>query len=191
LSAKGLGAVLAVLVGLPLVAGCGAGRNDETDKEVATHLGTADAGSIAVRGARLVPAVATGTPGATGTPQGYLLVVLVNAGGQPDSLSNAAVADGTVQPTSADATTLVVQPNESTRFGDPELGDTGPALAIIGLSQPLQLGTTRQVTLQFQSGGHATFNVPVMSIGAVGTTATAAPIVTTGGYPSPSASATP
>jgi copper(I)-binding protein len=188
LRAKGLGAVLAVLLGAPLAAGCGAGRNNETDHEVATHLATADAGPIAVRGARLVPTVSTSGIDPT---QGYLLVVLVNNGGQPDALSNATVTGGSVQPTGADPTALVVQPSESTRFGDPDLGDSGTALAVSGLPQPMQIGTSMQVTLQFRSGVHATLDVPVMSASGAGTTATAAPIQTTGGYPSPSTTATP
>jgi hypothetical protein len=55
----------------------------------------------------------------------------------------------------------------------------------------MQIGTSMQVTLQFRSGAHATLDVPVMSASSAGTTATAAPIQTTGGYPSPSTTATP
>ena len=172
----------ATVVGLTL-AGCGAGRNNEQDKERATpYVGVADAGTMAVRGARLVPATA-GTSATSATAQGYLLVSLVNRGTQPDSLSDVTVSGGLVQPVGADASSLVVQPNEAASFGNPDLGGTGPALAISGLTQPPQLGTTMNVTLQFQTAGSVTLAVPVVSPDIAGTTATAAPILTTGSYP--------
>jgi copper(I)-binding protein len=165
---------------VPLAAGCGAGKDNETEKERATpYSANADVQDIAVRAVRLVASDSA-------SAQGYLLAVLVNKGSDPDTLTNATVTGGTVQPAGAASSDLTVPANDSVLFGDPDLGDTGPALAISGLTEPLQLGTTMHVTLVFSTSGTATLDVPVLSSDDVGTTSTAAPIVTTGGYPTPS-----
>lgn len=222
LRAKGLGAAFAVTIGLPLLAGCGAGTHNETQHEVANHLASGNAGLMAVRGAQLVPSAAASTspsaaatlpvaPAASTSPsasasasitaspspsssaapsaQGYLLVVLVNNAPRPDALINVSILGGSVQPANSSATDLVVPPHQSVRFGDPDLGFSGPALAISGLTSPLQPGRSMQVVLQFRSAGSVTIDVPVAAADSVGTTATSAPIQTTGSYPS--ASATP
>jgi hypothetical protein len=175
----------ALLVAALLSAGCGAGKKNETESERSTpYSAQADAGSLAVRSVRLVAADVT-----TGTAQAYLLVSVINRGGSPDTLTNATVTGGTVAP-GGGASSLTVPASESLRFGDPELGDTGPALEVSGLAQPLQLGTTVKVSLTFQSSGTVSLDAPVTASADVGTTATAAPIKTTGGYPSPSAGPT-
>ncbi|MDQ1697088.1 MAG: hypothetical protein QOJ03_2441 [Frankiaceae bacterium] len=178
--------VAALLVlALPLAAGCGAGKNNETEQERATpYSANADVHDIAVRAVRLVTSDSAAA-------QGYLVAVLVNNGSAPDTLANATVTGGTIQPAGAASSDLTVQPSSSVLFGDPDLGDTGPALAISGLNQPLQLGTTMHVTLVFSTSGTAALDVPVLSSSEVGTTSTAQPVLTTGSYPSPSGTTEP
>ena len=182
-SARRLLGILLVAA-LPFAAGCGAGKGNETDKERSTPYAAAgDAGSMAVRAARLIPAGASATT--EGAAQAYLTLALVNRGTAADSLINATVAGGAVHPGGA-TSSLTVEPHHRLNFGAPDLGDTGPTLEVTGLSSPLTYGTALAVTLTFKTGGTVTMDVPVLDPEYVGTTATAAPVETTGSYPSAS-----
>ena len=174
-----VGAIVAVAVAVPLAAGCGAGKGNETDKIRATpYNASADAGSMAVRGIRVVP-----TTG--GETAGYLLAAVVNRGKSPDTLTNATVSGGAVTPNGISGFT--VEPSHSLSFTTPEVGgpDT-PTLTITTSPDPLTVGTTVPVTFTFENAGTVEVQVPVKSPEQVGSTATAEPIATTGSYPTPS-----
>jgi len=165
-------------------AGCGAGQNNETDKERSTPFsGSGNAGAIAVRAVRLVPAtsvgtVATPTPStvSTGTPssaQAYLTLTIVNTGQSNDALTNATIPGGQIAPSGAGPSSLTLPAQGTVQFGDPDTGSTGAALGVSGLSTPLLVGTVAKVTLTFQNGGSVTVQAPVMTAGSYGgTTAT-------------------
>src|SRR4051794_16346186 len=122
----------------------------------------------------------------SGSAEAYLVVTVVNRGRQPDRLTGAIVQGATVTPSDASAGGLTVQPQRTLRFVDPEFGETGPALAVSGFSQPIEQGSTVQVTFQFENAGSVTMQVPVRALDAVGTTATSTPLPLTGSYPSAS-----
>jgi len=176
---------LGALLLLALVAtGCGAGRNTDTDKERATpYVADATAGSVAVRAIRIVLAgdattsAATSTPSAAGpTAQAYLTATFVNRGAKADTLVNATVAGGAVQPSGFDLTGLPLPPSQVVRLVDPESETTGPSLIVGALSTELLVGTTQKVTMTFQAAGTVTVDVPVMTISDIGTTAPTAVI---------------
>jgi len=168
---------------LPLAAGCGAGKNNETDNERATpYVANVDADDMAVRGIRVVPATDPDVAG-------YLIAVVVNRGTTPDTLTNATVAGGAVTPSGVSGFTI--EPSHSLEFNLPPTdGTAGPQLEITTSPTPLTLGTDVPVTFTFENAGTVKVDVPVKSEAQVGTTATAAPIETTGSYPSPSTEAT-
>jgi copper(I)-binding protein len=197
----------AVIAVLPLVAGCGEGRNTTTDKEHQTpYVVNASAGSLFVTGAILVPAqagtsdttgtastvtptpsasaVSTATPAATA--DGYLLVDIVNRGTTPDQLTGVLVEGASVTPADESPQGLTLPPSQAVHFDDPELGGTGNSLQVSGLSQPLTVGSTVPVTLRFQQAGSVTLQVPVRASDGFGTTATSTPLPLTGSYPSSS-----
>ncbi|MBV9291318.1 MAG: copper chaperone PCu(A)C [Frankiales bacterium] len=168
-------------------AGCGAGRNNETNKERSTPFsGSGDAGAIAVRAVRLVPAGAASsgaaaTPGTvnSGTPstaQAYLTLTIVNTGQNDDALTNATIPGGQIAPSGAGPSSLALPAQGTVQFGDPDTGSTGAALAVSGLSTPLLVGTVTRVTLTFQSGGSVTVQAPVMSAGSYGGTGATATV---------------
>jgi hypothetical protein len=168
-----------LLAVLPFATACGAGKNNETDHEHATPwVAGTSIGSLSVRAVRVVPATAgpgSGTPGpSASSAQGYLLAAVVNNGTTTDQLTNVTVDGATVQPSAGSV--LSFPPTELVRFGDPEIGDTGPALELSGLSQPLVVGTTMKVTMQFQKAGQVSLEVDVGDLSQVGSTATATPI---------------
>jgi copper(I)-binding protein len=159
-------------------AGCGVGRHSETDAEHATpYLANASVGSIGVRAARIVLAgsAASGTTG-TSAPQAYLLATLVNDSDTADTLTSATVAGGAVQA----AARVSVPAQQAIQLGEPDLGLTGPVLTVGALSTPLQVGTTQQVTFTFQNAGTRVLQVPVIESSDVGTTASAAPVSSSG-----------
>jgi hypothetical protein len=168
---------LLVLVALA-AAGCSAGTSSETDKERGTpYIAQASAGSIAVRGIRVV--VADTTTGAT-SPQAYLLATLINRNTHTDSLTGATVAGSAVAPVGGTVASIALPPQQVVQIGDPDLGFTGTALGVGALSKPLVPGTTTTVTFTFQTSGTVSVDVPVMTSTDVGTTASAAPITATG-----------
>lgn len=79
----------------------------------------------------------------------------------PDTLTGASLSNGgTITPT--DASALTVKPQQPLIIADPETATTpGPALAVSGVSPPLQVGTTVRLTLTFQNAGAVTLDVPV------------------------------
>jgi hypothetical protein len=195
----------AVIAVLPLVAGCGAGRNTTTDKEHQTpYVVSGSAGSLLVTAASLVPAEAgatgssgttvtptpsagslsTGTPGATA--DGYLVVDIVNRGTTPDQLTGVLVQGASVTPQDASSRGLTLPPSQAVQFDDPQVGGSGNSLVVTGLSQPLTVGTSVPVTFQFRQAGSVTLQVLVRSSDSYGTTATSAPLPLTGSYPSAS-----
>jgi hypothetical protein len=172
-----LGAVL--LMALPFAAGCGAGDNNHDNIRATPYVADADAGSIAVRAIRVVPDT-------SGESTGYLIAAIVNRGTAADTLTNATVAGGAVTPNGIGGFTI--DPADSLQFTTPEVGGTDAAtLQITASPAPLTVGTTIPVTFTFEKGGTVEVQAPIKSPEQVGSTATAAPIATTGTYPSPSA----
>lgn len=195
----------AVIAVLPLVAGCGAGRNTTTDKEHQTpYVVGADAGSLFVTAASLVPAQSgasdasaatpSPTPSAGGgsartpgpTADGYLVVDIVNRGTTPDQLTGVIVQGASVTPQDVSSQGLTLPPSQAVQFGDPEFGGSGNSLQVTGLTQPLTVGTSVPVTFQFRQAGSVTLQVLVRSSDSYGTTATSTPLPLTGSYPSAS-----
>ena len=194
----------AVIAVLPLVAGCGAGRNTTTDKEHPTpYVVSATAGSLFVTGAALVPAqsgssdtasssptptpstsVGTGTPSAVA--DAYLVVHIVNRGTTPDQLTGVQVPGASVTPADESAQALTLPPSQAVHFDDPDLGGTGNSLQISGLTQSLTVGSTVPVTFRFQQAGTVTLQVLVRASDGLGTTATSTPLPLTGSYPAAS-----
>ena len=189
----------AVIAILPLVAGCGAGRNTTTDKEHQTpYVVNAAAGSLFVTAASLVPSQASATGSSTPSPRpsaggssgttadGYLVVDIVNRGSTPDQLTGVLVQGASVTPQDESQQGLTIPPTQAVHFDDPELGGTGNSLAVSGLSQPLTVGMSVPVTFQFQQAGAVTMQVLVRASDSYGTTATSTPLPLTGNYPSAS-----
>jgi copper(I)-binding protein len=166
---------LGALLLLALVAtGCGAGRDTDTDKERATpYVADATAGPVAVRAIRIVLAGDV-------TAQAYLTATFVNRGEKTDTLVNATVAGGAVQPAGFDVTGLPLPPSQVVRLVDPEAETTGPSLIVGALSTELLTGTTQKVTMTFQSAGTVTVDVPVMTVSDIGTTAPTASVTSPG-----------
>jgi hypothetical protein len=86
---RSLGAVL--VMALPLAAGCGAAKDTTEGMRATPYVANADAGTMAVRGIRIVPTT-------SGDSTGYLLATVVNRGHTPDTLTNATGAGGAVTP---------------------------------------------------------------------------------------------
>ena len=174
-----LGAVL--VMALPLAAGCGAGKENDDNIRATPYVANVDAGSIAVRGIRIVPDT-------SGAGSGYLLAAVVNRGETPDTLTNATVAGGAVTPNGVSGFTI--DPTHALQFTTPDVGGADTAtLQITASPTPLTIGTTVPVTFTFAKAGSVEVDAPIKSAAQVGSTATAAPIATTGSYPTPSESA--
>ena len=169
-----------MVLSLPLASACGATKNSETNSErTSPFVASADAGSMAVRGIRVVPSTDT---------TGYLIAAVVNRGSSTDTLTNATVGGGAVTPSGVSG--FAVDPHHSLVFSTPAVGGSDAAtLEITAAPAPLKVGTTVPVTFTFENAGTVRVDAPVKSPDQVGSTATAAPIVTTGSYPSPSESA--
>lgn len=163
-----------------MAAGCGAGRDTETDKERSTpYLASVSAGSVAVRAIRVVLSdTGTSSNASATTPQAYLIATLVNRSrsGQTESLTGATVAGSAVTPVGGSTAAISLPPQQVVQIGDPDLGFTGPALGVGALQQGLATGTTTTVTFTFQTSGTVSVQVPVMTSSDVGTTASAAPV---------------
>ncbi|HEU5035033.1 MAG TPA: hypothetical protein VFT62_09795 [Mycobacteriales bacterium] len=128
---------------------------------------------------------ALASPSPTGVPvQGYLTLVIVNRGSQPDTLTSVTAAGNAVQPSGSGS--ISIKPRQSVQFGDPEIGLPGPTLEVIGLPTPPVPGSSVRVTVSFQNNGTANLTVPVKDAAAVGSTATAEPVHLTGHYPTES-----
>lgn len=144
---------------------------------------------------------ASPSPSPTSASQAYLVVTFVNHGSRPDSLTGATAGGGNVQPSAGGSGALTIEPGRVLSFGDPEIGGTGTALQISGLTSPPRVGTSVLVSFTFQNAGTVQLAVPVRDSGTIGTTATSTPIPYTGSYPalptevpgsaSPAASETP
>lgn len=177
-----LGAVL--VVALPFAAGCGTNRDSGTDNiEARPYAGSADAGDLAVRAIRVIPAVEQFvSSNGDASAEAYLTLAIVNTGNEADTLENATVEGAIVTPGGAPGS-FEVEPQHTLSFGTPDLGHTGPTLEIRGLAEPLVDGTTIAVSLTFASGGTVRTIAPVYPAEYVGTTNAADPIKTTGSYP--------
>jgi copper(I)-binding protein len=116
----------------------------------------------------------------------YLVASIVNRGSTPDQLIGVLVEGATVAPVDASSKGLTVPPSQAVTFGDPELGGSGNALQVNGLTQPLALGTAVPVTFRFRQAGSVTLQVQVRDADGYGTTATSSPVPLTGSYPSAS-----
>ena len=169
----------ALLVTLLFAAGCGSGSTNETDKERATpYLAGFTLGPLSVPAVRIVLASSGSTTG-TG-PQAYLSATLVNNGAAADTLTSATIAGGAVQSIDGSSVNVVVPPAQVVQLGEPDLGLTGPTLAVGALQTPLRVGTTEPVTFTFQTAGTTLLQVPVVDPSDVGTTASAAPVSASG-----------
>jgi copper(I)-binding protein len=156
---------------------CAAGRHTETDKERTTpYNANASIGAVSVHAVRVVVA---DVPTAT-SPQAYLTASIFNSGSRPDALTSATVSGSAVAAVGSSAPDFTLPPRQIVQIGDPDLGFTGTALGIGALEKPLVPGTTTPVTFTFQTAGTVTVDVPVMTSSGVGTTASSAPITTTG-----------
>lgn len=184
-SRRVLGALLATA--LPLIAACGAAEGSGTEQiQPRPYAGAADAGSVHVRAARIIPGDATSTPSGDAAAEAYLTLSIVNTGSEADTLTNATVAGGSITP-GGPTTSFRVDPQHALQFGSPFLGHDGATLEISGLTEPLRVGTVVDVTMSFQHAGTVSMKVPVYDGEYAGTTTTGEPIETTGSYPTPSA----
>ena len=172
-------AVAVLAVTLPFAVACGGapGPHGQTNEERATpYTAEADAGTIAVRGVRILPVTGADVGG-------YILAAIVNRGGTPDTLTNATVPGGAVTP--SNITTLTVEPGRTLAFATPELDDTQPALQIGGLAEPLRVGTSVAVTFTFERAGTVRVVVPVKSASQIGTTSPTQQLDLNPNYPTP------
>jgi hypothetical protein len=173
---------IASVLAMPLLAGCGAGLHNETDRERATpYVGSGKVGPVHVGGGRLVLSVG-------GNAQAYLTLSGVNDGPRSDQLTNATIAGGGAFTPSGASTGLTLPPGTLVAFTDPDLGDadasTAAGAANLGLSgattAPVN-GTDARVTLTFANAGSLTVTVPVVDENEAVTTApTYAPPLTAG-----------
>ena len=210
-----LGAAVIAVLPLTAACGAGRGSTTEKERTT-PYVAQARAGSLFVTSAVLVPSQnATGASGsptpaqtspaptsgsATPTPStssgsgssgsggadAYLAFTVLNTGTSPDQLTGVSLQGASVTPTDSSTKALTIKPQQTLRFGDPELGDSGNALQVSGLGQSLQDGTSMRVTFQFQSAGSVTIDVPVRAPDSYGTTSTSTPLPLTGSYPSAS-----
>lgn len=157
------------------------------NQRTSPFVGSASAGSIAVRAVRLVVAessstpspTASGSPSGAAAPQAYLLASIVNRGKQTDRLTNATVSGGAVQPVGGDSTSLTLSPGQLVQFGDPDQGTTGTALGVGALSSALVPGQTTTVSFTFETAGTVTVVVPIQTLSDIGTTAPTADVGST------------
>lgn len=156
--------VLLSALAVASAAGCAAGQNDATSHEHSTpYVANVDAaGGLAIRDVVV-------TIDATKPNAGFLSLVIVNNGSQPDALTGAQVEDGTVTPTEASAIPAVA-PSHTLTFIDPQTtqvssvsGQVAGGLAVTNLSKPLVDGTSVTVTLEFSTAGQVTVRAPVVS----------------------------
>jgi hypothetical protein len=147
----------ALLVAVPLaaspLAGCAAGKADATSREHSPRIVDASAGPVLVRNVVISPSTS-----GNGTAQAFLSFTLVSQ--TTDTLTGASVSGGTVTPTDSTAQ-LTVRPQTPLVISDPETPTTNPGLAINGLPNLPQVGTTMTVTLTFQNAGTITVQAPV------------------------------
>ena len=173
-------AVAAVLL-VGSLTGCGAGQHDATSGERATpYQADANLGALKIRAVTVTLAGQTySSPTPTSSPttppivggssvppdtQAFISVVIVNNGTAPDGITGATVPGGQVSPTNA-SVSPTIDPRGILRFVDPEVtsSNNGVGLAITGLTQPLQPGTTVPVTFSFQTAGQVTIHAPVVA----------------------------
>jgi hypothetical protein len=138
------------------LAGCASGQNDVTSHEHETPWeADANIGNVQIRDVVVSPS--TGS-----SAQGYVTMVLLGNGTTGDQLTDVTLSDGgTVTP--SDPTAFKVSPNRVLSVTDPDLGTAtaGPTLAVSGLTAPLQVGTTVDVTLTFANAGQVKLTAPV------------------------------
>jgi hypothetical protein len=190
--------VAALVAVLPVAAACGAGKNNETSKERATpYIPQARVGDLLVTNAALVPSGSSttiggaqnaSTTGGGGGAQGFLVVTIANSGTTSDSLTGVTVANAQVSPSGGSGSSLTIKPQSVVQFVDPELGASGTALQVSGMTTPVVVGQSVPVTFTFRNGGSATIDVPVRATDDLGTTSTAYPLNLTGTYPTPTES---
>jgi copper(I)-binding protein len=177
-----LGALLVVT--LPFAAGCGANRDSGTDNiDARPYSGSADAGELAVRAVRVIPAEDQFVSSSgDSSAEAYLTLAIVNTGTTADTLMNATVEGASVAPGGGPGS-FRIEPHHTLSFGTPDLGHEGPTLEINGLVEPLVDGTTIAVSLTFADGGTVRTIAPVYPAEYVGSTNAEEPIKTTGSYP--------
>lgn len=169
--------VAAVLLLAPLLAGCAAGRNAQTELvETISDAANANVGDLHVRNVRLA-APDTSVYGTGANVPLYL--TLSNRGGAADSLTGV---------TSDDATSVVLTPADATASATPGVGvgageptpaaaatlplglPTGGAvslgpdsthLVLQGIKRQLRPGQSVRVTFSFADAGSTTLTVPV------------------------------
>ncbi|HET7530727.1 MAG TPA: hypothetical protein VFJ98_07185 [Mycobacteriales bacterium] len=180
-SRRVLGALL--VSALPLIAACGAAEGSGTEQiQPRPYAAAADAGALHVRAVRILPTGAITTTAGDTTTLAYLTLSIVNTGSEADTLTNATLDGGSITP-GGPTTSFRIDPQHTLQFGSPLLGDDGATLEISGLTTPLRVGTVVDVSMSFQHAGTVSMKVPVYDGEYVGTTATSAPIDTTGSYP--------
>jgi hypothetical protein len=122
-----LGALLVVT--LPFAAGCGANRDSGTDNiDARPYSGSADAGELAVRAVRVIPAEDQFVSSSgDSSAEAYLTLAIVNTGTTADTLMNATVEGASVAPGGGPGS-FRIEPHHTLSFGTPDLGHEGPWL---------------------------------------------------------------
>jgi len=140
---------------LLLLSGCGAGLKAQTYLEKSSADSTNDAvGSIAVRNLAVTgPTTGTTWPAGATVP---VKLLLVNEGGEDDTLVSATSPDAASVAVGGPTPTLTV----------PRLGASDPAstLVLVGLTRDLPGGSYVELTLSFQRNGSKTMLVPVQVV---------------------------
>lgn len=171
----------AAFLAAPVLAGCAAGFNANTNKPYAPNEAAAliDQGAYGARGVQVPQAFVLGPDAGAQLAQGGSAPVYLNIVSPAGDTLQAVTSDlGTAKVTSP----IVLEGNKLVSTGKPT-----PQIMIEGLTKPLRGGESTQLTLQFAKAGSVTMSVPVVTRSREFKDYPAAP----GATPAPVPSATP
>ncbi|MFI7419648.1 copper chaperone PCu(A)C [Nonomuraea sp. NPDC049684] len=178
--------VAAAFLAAPVLAGCGAGFDANTNKPYAPNEAVAliDQGAYGTRGIHIPQAFILGPDSGAQLPwrgSAPIYLNILNTAGAADTLQ--AVSAGSVGSVKV-ATPIQLPPNQLVNTGKPQ-----PQLMLESISTSLRGGESVRLDLQFANAGTVTLTVPVVTRSREFKDYPAAPNATPA--PTPSASATP
>ncbi|MER6576474.1 copper chaperone PCu(A)C [Nonomuraea sp. NPDC048881] len=152
--------VAAAFLAAPVLAGCGAGFDANTNKPYAPNEAVAliDQGAYGTRGIHIPQAFILGPDSGAQLPwrgSAPIYLNILNTAGAADTLQ--AVSAGSVGSVKV-ATPIQLPPNQLVNTGKPQ-----PQLMLESISTSLRGGESVRLDLQFANAGTVTLNVPVVT----------------------------
>ncbi|MER6509192.1 copper chaperone PCu(A)C [Nonomuraea sp. NPDC001636] len=152
--------VAAAFLAAPVLAGCGAGFDANTNKPYAPNEAVAliDQGAYGTRGIHIPQAFILGPDSGAQLPwrgSAPIYLNILNTGGAADTLQ--AVSAGSVGSVKV-ATPIQLPPNQLVNTGKPQ-----PQLMLESISTSLRGGESVRLDLQFANAGTVTLTVPVVT----------------------------